>query len=154
MGDKNAPYSTEEKVSVAMRLAAGHTHAQIAADGGPSLTTLWRWTTDDEEFISIRQEITDAVVAANVQALRSLATKAVEKLSEALDATEGITLKVGEDVTFEETPDYKTRSITADRILKRIGEFAEHQNVNVGGSLLEKWMSELDESGDRDKAAV
>jgi predicted transcriptional regulator len=139
------PRTPEEKANVAAMMAARKSYREIHEATGINPATISHWLRDDEEFIELRQRITDGVVASNVQSLRALSEKAVQRLDEALDATEGVTLKLGDEVTFEQTPDFKTRSITAERVLKRIAEFAEQQHVDVGGTVLERLMDELDE---------
>jgi predicted transcriptional regulator len=146
---QGSPYSPETKIAAAVMLAAGKTYKEITAELGPTHVTLWRWVTDDAEFHAIRTRLTDAVIAANVQQLRALSTKAIEALERGLDSdTRQQAVVKGGEVEIVELRDDSLAVRAADLTLKRIGEFAEQSHVDVSGSLLEHWMGELDGDGD------
>jgi hypothetical protein len=145
---RHGPHSIETKTRAAAMMAAGFTHRAIADELGLNKNTPSKWAMEDPEFIALRAEITDRVITANVQKLRALTTKAIDALERGLDSnTRHVAGKDGEVI---ELPDDSLAVRTADLTLKRIGEFAEQSHVDVSGSLLEHWMTELDVDSDED----
>jgi hypothetical protein len=145
------PYTLEQRVEVASMMAQGKTRVRISKETGISLSTLWRWVHDDAEFHDLRTKLTDAVIQANVQELRALSSEAIQALRRGLRSTtrEQAIVKAGE-VHIVTLNDNSLAVRAADLALKRIAEFAEQAHVDVSGSLLEHWMTELEDYANAD----
>ncbi len=130
-------------------LAAGMLQINVAKALGIPRRVLYDWATSDPEYQALRKQVLDAVVGKTVQDLRQLSEKAIEALDRGVSSTHR------EQVVSTGEGDYEIVSLadnslavqTADKILKRIPEFAEQHELAVGGSLEER-LRELDARGD------
>ncbi len=124
--------TTERKLAALAALAEGMGQAEAAEAAAVHRTTLWRWATDDPEFIATRAKIADAAVTAMVAELRSLAPQIVQALRRGL-ASEDDSLAVR----------------TADLAAKRIAEFNPRSEVELSASeQLADLIRRLDDDGD------
>lgn len=145
MTTRKGERAPETKATAAGLLAQGLGMQEVADEVGVNRTTLWRWCTEDAEFIQLRREHTDAIVKANVDGLRALSTKALRVLDESMDAKVAVAVKdmeTGEE-TILEVVDHRTRLRGAVPVMRSQPEFAERRDVNVHGSMLEAALAEL-----------
>jgi hypothetical protein len=125
----------ETKAKAVALLLEGLPKGEIAQQLGIDRVTLFRWETEDSEFQAIRRQVLDSIVSIAHNDFRELTTKAVKVLDEAMDAGVKITVPGpdGQDIELEAV-DHKTRSQAAERVLKRVAEFAPTVEVELDAS--------------------